>query len=258
MTEETVPTTVSGPAGEPAPPAVRPAWGPWVTTGLLFLILVGLLMAQLAVGMIWLFTFTFHQSSPSGNLATLQYDGDLVAVTTVAGAAAAIGLAALLVPYHRGAKLREYLALKPVHWKTALLWVGGTLAFLVSYDVLSTALERPPTPDFMLQVYNSATLVPLLWIALVLAAPLWEEIVFRGFAFPGLRSARFGLAAAILAPNVFWAALHLAQYDAFDMTYVFLLGVLFAFARERTGSVAMPIILHVLTNALATIQVAFR
>ncbi|HEY9419820.1 MAG TPA: CPBP family intramembrane glutamic endopeptidase [Thermoanaerobaculia bacterium] len=110
----------------------------------------------------------------------------------------------------------------------------------------------------MLQAYNSATLLPLLWIAVVMAVPLWEEIVFRSFAFPGLRSARYGLALAILVPNFLWAAFHLLQYDAFDMTYVFVLGVLFGFARERTGSVVMPVVLHVLTNGLAIIQVAVR
>lgn len=258
MTEETVPTPVPEPAGHPAPRAHRSTWGPWATTGLLFVILGGLLLVQLVIMLFWVFAVSFHGASPLSNIELLQYDGDLLAVATVGGAAAAVGLVALLVPYHRGARLREYLALKPVRWKTALLWIGGTLAFLVSYDVISVALDRPPTPDFMSKAYTSATLLPLLWIAVVLAAPLWEEVVFRGFAFPGLRSARFGLAVAILVPNLLWAALHLLQYDAFDMTYVFLLGALFGWARERTGSVVMPVILHVLTNGLATIQVAVQ
>jgi membrane protease YdiL (CAAX protease family) len=259
MTEETSPSTIPGPMGAPAPVTQLPVWGPRVTTGLLFVILGGVLLVQLVIGVFWVFAVAFHR--PDGNLLEmtemLQYDGDLLAVTTIAGAMAAVALVALLVRF-RGATIREYLGLKPVHLKTALLWIVGTLAFLVAFDLLSRALHRPTVPDFMIQAYTSATLLPLLWIAIVGAAPLWEEIVFRGFAFPGLRSARFGLATAILVPGLLWTALHSLQYDAFDLGYVLCLGVLFGFARERTGSVLMPIILHVLTNILATIQVALR
>jgi uncharacterized protein len=209
-------------------------------------------------GLFWIFAVSFHQLSGRAleNLEALQYDGDLLAVATVAGAVVALVVVKFLIPVRQGATLGEYLALKPVRWKTAFLWIGGTLAFLASYDLISRALDRPATPDFMIQVYTSSTLLPLLWIAVALAAPLWEEIVFRGFAFPGLRNSRFGLMAAILVPNFLWASLHILQYDAFDMAYVFLLGVLFGFARERTGSVMMPVILHVLTNGLAMVQVA--
>lgn len=258
MIEETSSSITGVQAGDPGPAALRSTWGPWATTGLLFLILGGMFLVQMFVAVFWIIAVSFHQPGEStlGSLETLQYDGDLLAVTTVAGGAATIALVALLVWARRSATFREYLALKPVRWKPALLWTCATLAFLVSYDLISTALDRPATPDFMVQAYNSATLLPLLWIAVALAAPLWEEIVFRGFAFPGLRSARYGLIVAILVPNLLWASLHLLQYDAFDMTYVFLLGVIFGFARERTGSVVMPVILHVLTNGLAMIQVA--
>jgi hypothetical protein len=237
-------------------PVARPSfWGPWATTGFLFLILGGMLLVQLVTAVLWLAVASFHSpgGGPLDQIAALQYDGDLLSVTTVAGTAAVLVLVAALVWLRRGAPLREYLALKPVRWKTAALWVAGTLAFLISYDLISRVLDRPAVPDFMLQVYGSATMLPLLWIAIVIAAPLWEEIVFRGFAFPGLRSA--GLALALVVPALLWTSLHL-QYDAFDMTYVFCLGLLFGLAREHTGSVVMPIVLHVFTNALATIQVA--
>jgi uncharacterized protein len=260
MSEETVPVPELSEAPAPAQGWPRRVWGPWWTTGLLFLILGAMFLVQSVIGLFWIFAVSFHQprGNALGNLEALQYDGDLLAMATVIGAVAALALVGFLVWLRRGATLREYLALKPVRWKTALLWIGGTLAFLASYDLISRALDRPFTPEFMIQVYTSATLLPLLWIAVVLAAPLWEETVFRGFAFPGLRNSRFGLIAAILVPNLLWASLHLLQYDAFDMAYVFLLGVLCGFARERTGSVMMPVSLHVLTNGLAMIQVAMR
>jgi membrane protease YdiL (CAAX protease family) len=241
-----------------APPAPPTPWRPWATVGLLLLIIAAMLGVQMVVTVAWIIAEIVRDPSTRvEELATeLQEDGDLLAVLTVVGAAAALGLVALLVR-SRGATMREYLALGPVRPKAAFLWILGTLAFLASYDVVSTALDRPVVPDFMVKAYESAGFLPLLWIAVALVAPFWEEMVFRGFGFRGLRPSRLGLAAAIGIPTLFWACLHL-QYDAFDMTYVFLLGVLFGLAREHTGTVTMPILLHALTNALATLQVALR
>lgn len=239
-----------------APPVPPTPWRPWATVGLLLLIIVAMLGVQMVVAVAWMIAEIVRDPSTRvEELATdLQEDGDLLAVLTIVGGVAALGVVALLVR-SRGATLREYLALGPVRPKSAFLWILVTLAFLVSYDLVSTALDRPVVPDFMVRAYESAGFLPLLWVAVALVAPVWEEMVFRGFGFRGLRPSRFGLAVAIGIPTLFWACLHL-QYDAFDMAYVFCLGVLFGFAREHTGSVTMPILLHILTNALATLQVA--
>lgn len=241
----------------PAPPPPTP-WRPWATVGLLLLIIAVMLGVQMVAVVAWMIAEIVRDPSTRvEDLATdLQEDGDLLAILTLVGGVAALGLVALLVR-SRGATLRDYLSLGPVRPKSAFLWILGTLAFLFSYDLVSTALDRPVVPDFMVRAYESAGFLPLLWIAVVLVAPIWEEMVFRGFGFRGLRPSRFGLAVAIGIPTLFWACLHL-QYDAFDMSYVFLLGVLFGLAREHTGTVTMPILLHVLTNALATLQVALR
>jgi membrane protease YdiL (CAAX protease family) len=240
-----------------APTASPSPWGPGVTVAFLFLIIVAVVGAQTVIGLAWVLLFTLHSSSNLETLATtLQFDGDLLAVTTLAGAVVAVGVVALLVR-SRGATLRGYLGLEPVRLKGAILWTLVTLAFLASYDAVSVALDRPTVPDFMVRAYESAGFLPLLWIAVALVAPVWEETVFRGFGFRGLRSSRFGITAAIGLPTLLWACLHL-QYDAFDIAYVFGLGVLFGIARERTGSVTMPILLHILTNTLATLQVAIR
>jgi membrane protease YdiL (CAAX protease family) len=255
---------------EPPPPAAPEAeavvtpvappspWGAWVTIGFLLLIIAVVMGVQTVIVLAWVFAEITRD--PSARVETLaeglQFDGDLLAVTTLVGGAAAVGLVALLVR-SRNAALRDYLALEPVRPKTAVLWMLGTLAFLASYDIVSEALDRPTVPDFMIRAYGSAGLLPLLWIAVAVVAPVWEEIVFRGFGFRGLRASRLGLAAAVGVPTLLWACLHL-QYDLFDIAYVFCLGVVFGLARERTGTVTMPIVLHVLTNALATLQVALR
>jgi membrane protease YdiL (CAAX protease family) len=91
------------------------------------------------------------------------------------------------------------------------------------------------------------------------AAPVAEELLFRGVLFKGLRDglrARFGRApavglAAVLSGSVF-GALHLGGgQDAFIPVLV-ALGVLLALAYEWSGTLYVPIAIHALNNAIAT------
>jgi uncharacterized protein len=239
----------------PPPPVAPPSpWGPWATFGFLLLILGGLLVGQLIVLVPWVVVQMVRDPKTDLNALAegLQYDGDLLALSTFAGAVATLSLVALLVKA-RGISPRDYLALRPVRVKAVLPWALALLAFVVAFDSLSTLLDRPVVPESMRRVYETTAFLPLLWIAVVIAAPLWEEIVFRGFGFPGLRSSRLGLAGAIVIPALLWMGLHV-QYDAYDLSFVFLLGLFFGYARERTGSVTVPIVLHVLNNLIATAQ----
>lgn len=245
------------PAGAVAapPPAAPPTpWGSWATIGFLLLILGGMMVGQMAVLVPWVVVRMVRDPGADINelAETLQYDGDLLAVATFAGAIVTLGLVILLVKARRISP-RDYLALGRVRLKIVLPWALALLVFVVAFDSLSTLLDRPVVPESMRRVYETAAFLPLLWIAVVIVAPLWEEIVFRGFGFPGLRSSRLGMAGAIIVPALFWTALHV-QYDAYDLGFVFLLGLLFGYARERTGSVTVPIVLHVLNNLIATVQ----
>jgi membrane protease YdiL (CAAX protease family) len=185
----------------------------------------------------------------------LATNGDVLAFSAFASAAAALGLVAVFVGLRRGATLRGYLALEPVKLRVVLLWVAVTAVGLTAWDLATALIERPVVPDFMAEAYGSSELLPLLWLAVILAAPLWEELVFRGFAYPGLRCSRYGAAGAIVLPTLIWAGLH-AQYDLYDWSFVFLLGILLGWAREKTGTVTVPLLLHVLVNLVATVEVA--
>ena len=86
-----------------------------------------------------------------------------------------------------------------------------------------------------------------LFVAVVLVAPVAEETFFRGFVFGGLRSRYdWHLAAAISA--ALFAAAHL------EITFfipAFILGYLFAYLYQRSGSIWPGMILHALVNAFA-------
>jgi hypothetical protein len=107
----------------------------------------------------------------------------------------------------------------------------------------------------MVQTYQTAGIPPLLWLAVVVAAPLGEETLFRGFLFKGILHSRLGGAGAIVLTALIWAVLH-RQYDLFDMANVFAAGLLFGYARLLTNSIYPCLLMHALMNLIATIQVA--
>jgi hypothetical protein len=80
----------------------------------------------------------------------------------------------------------------------------------------------------------------------ILLAPLFEETVFRGFLFGGLRK-RLGWIKAALISSALFGASHLS-IAAFIPTFT--LGFLFAFLYQRSNSIWPGIVLHTLINAV--------
>jgi uncharacterized protein len=88
-------------------------------------------------------------------------------------------------------------------------------------------------------------------ILIVVAAPLTEEIFFRGFVFGGLRRA-LPFAAAAAIPAVIWGLLHYTGPDSWGVVLqLAIFGLVLAWLYERTGSLWPPIALHLFNNALA-------
>lgn len=101
-----------------------------------------------------------------------------------------------------------------------------------------------------------ADLTPLLaglsspWLLLfgaVVVAPIVEEIFFRGFLFAGLRG-RYGWQKAAVLSSALFAVIHLQPTAILP---IFLLGLVFAFLYQRSGSIWPAVLMHVSSNALA-------
>jgi membrane protease YdiL (CAAX protease family) len=129
------------------------------------------------------------------------------------------------------------------------------VVFAALADGLTIALGRPVIPKFMIDAYSTAGFVPLLWTAVVLMAPLFEEVFFRGFIFQGIRHSRLGVCGAIVLTSLAWAGTHV-QYDWYQMTIIFAGGILLGVARWRSKSVYPPLAMHAAMNLMATVEVA--
>jgi membrane protease YdiL (CAAX protease family) len=83
-------------------------------------------------------------------------------------------------------------------------------------------------------------------VAVGLVAPLCEEIYFRGLLFGWLRQ-RVGWMAAMPLSALVFGGLHL-YYPLPHIAIVAVLGLLFAMAYERTGSLWIPFAIHAAQN----------
>jgi len=243
--------------GEDTRTEEKGSWGPWATIAFTCLIVAVFVVAQTVLALVFLIVGVGRSANTSISAAAvaLQADGFFVAVASVLAGSAALGIAILIAWLRKGPSLRDYLAIRPGALKTLLRWLVYTVIFAAASDGLSYLAGYPAVPDWMLDVYASARFLPLLLFALLVVAPVWEEVVFRGFLFEGLRRSRLGdIGAAVLA-SLCWASLHM-QYEWFLVGQIFVAGLLFAAARSLTRSLVVPIAMHALFSGIATLQVA--
>lgn len=99
-----------------------------------------------------------------------------------------------------------------------------------------------------------ALLDPLGLLLVILVYPVLEEIVFRGLIQPALakptRGAACGpLTLANVLTSLLFAAMHLLQHAPLHAGLVLLPSLIFGLFRDRSGSVAPGMLLHVGWNA---------
>ena len=181
-----------------------------------------------------------------------KYNGVMLSLATLLTTVLCVPLVLGIAKLKRGSRLAAYLAFNPVPLGTLGKWLGVTALFLLASDLLAVVLGKPVVPEFMRAAYSTAEPVWLLWLAFVVAAPLFEEVFFRGFLFKGLEGS-LKPTGAIVATSVLWAAIH-TQYDMFGIGFIFVTGLLLGAARSRTQSMWPPLAMHVLTNAVACIE----
>ena len=231
-------------------------WGAWVTLGF------GVVITMVMVTIQTIVTFGFilsrigsaRSDEIEGLIRNLESDGLLLSIATIVSAPICIGTILLFVKLREGPSITEYLQLTPVSIKDLSKWLGITVLVIVGIEFINSLLGVS-APDFMTDVYETAGFLPLLWIAIIVIGPLFEELFFRGFLFAGLHNSKVGAVGAVILTSFFWAFLHL-QYDFYSIGTVFVFGIVLGIARLKTGSVCTPFLMHAFNNLVATILLA--
>ena len=238
------------------PDGKRPRpWGLRATLGFCFAALVVLLIIQTGVAILFLLGELPHlQTDPNRITNVLWTNGVYLGVAGITSIPAATALLVLFARLRRGYPVRDYLGLRKVTKGQLLRWLALTAILMLCSDALTLLLRRPLVPPVMVNFYRTPGAAPFLHIAVLLAAPVCEEISFRGFLFEGIRYSRLGPAGAVVVSALFWSALHF-QYDAYGIVTVFLFGILLGAARLKTNSTYPTIVMHFLNNLVATSEV---
>ena len=103
-------------------------------------------------------------------------------------------------------------------------------------------------PEAFLQfILSTPTWLALL--SLVVAAPIMEEFIFRGFLFSQLRNTRLGGWGAIITTSFLWTVIHF-QYETMILYVLFILGIFLGYLRYKYNSLYLVIGIHALNNMI--------
>jgi membrane protease YdiL (CAAX protease family) len=249
--------TTSGIGQQTAPAGMRP-WGFWATLLWGVAGVVAWFIAQFAVFVAFVI---WRLKGDPGNAdpAALLTNGLLLSLATLAAAPAWIGVCALAARL-RGWRARDYLALQMPRRGEIVFGVACLVALLVAFDGLTWAVGRELVPSFMTESYRSARAqgaLVLLLLAVIVVAPLCEEIAFRGFLFRGFAASPIGAVGTVIITSAAWASMHV-QYDLFVVGLICAIGLLLGWLRWASGSTTLTIMLHMLSNFVACVQTAIK
>jgi membrane protease YdiL (CAAX protease family) len=188
-------------------------------------------------------------------LASLQFDGRLISLCSFATVLVCVPAIIGIVKLKRDSRIRDYLGLTLPSARQFWGWSLVTVAVCLLTDAVFSLFHQAAVSEFMLKTYASTSPRWVLWLALAVAAPVFEEICFRGFIFKGLAASRLHWYGATLITAVLWTSIHL-QYDLYGMATIFVLGLVLGTARAMTNSTVLTMLLHCLINLLATVETA--
>ena len=89
----------------------------------------------------------------------------------------------------------------------------------------------------------------LFFLALVIGAPVSEELLFRGYLMNRLAQTKLGFGGATIVSTTGWTLLH-TGYSTVGLIEVFLAGLLFSWVLWKTSSLWIPILFHAIHNGI--------
>lgn len=236
-------------------------WGLWPTLVLGFLVFFVFSIVQI----IGLFSFVYTVdpqavaalSDPDSTTTTEQllgqymYNGDALAMAEIPAAIICTAMLLWFAWLRKPLTVDEYFDLNVPTLKSMLTFLGLMILAMVLMETVNYVLDRP-VPEFMTQVYANTQNLPLLWIAVAVAAPFFEEFLFRGFLLEGMSRSRLGVVGATVITSAAWAIIHM-QYGWFEIISIFFIGILLCVAKFKSKSLYVPIAMHMLMNLTASI-----
>ena len=146
--------------------------------------------------------------------------------------------------------------INPISFNTIINSIIFSVGIIILFDALDRVIHQiVPTPDYIIDLGiimqpDSTIGLIFLFLAVVVMAPIGEEIVFRGFLQKFLEEYWKDITRAVLVTSLFFAMIHFNPYWTIQ---IYLLGVILGFLSWKTKSVIPSIILHSINNGMAFI-----
>ncbi|MEM0970177.1 MAG: CPBP family intramembrane glutamic endopeptidase [Verrucomicrobiota bacterium] len=186
-----------------------------------------------------------------GDPMKIAMDGDVLALSTFGGGLFGLLLVGILIRAI-GWRIPSFLALHRFSWWHLPLWLVVTYGAALLHTWAAPHFSKDEIPEFMVDAYQSTDSMLLLALAIAGMAPLFEEVFFRGFLFTGWQHTWLKIAGTAILTSFLWTIIHV-QYGWFELSWIFLLGLLLGLARHLSRSLWIPIAMHVFNNALSLV-----
>jgi hypothetical protein len=239
-------------ASRRSPYEPRATLGP-VTAVALGLVILGILVLMSMIGTLSVMALqdggleAFTGGEPSFENPALQLG---ILAGSIAGQIITI-LLCLWFAGFKGGRRSEVLALGPPAGglKAYLLAILAFAAVAVGVGLLIDKLFPHDSLEDLkiwLPLVHSPWM-PLLFVLIVVGAPLSEELLFRGFIFPSLARSRIGFTGAAVVTSALWTLPH-AGYSIQGLVTIFIAGLALAAVLVKTGSLRVTILCHAIYN----------
>ena len=230
-------------------------WGLWATLGVSAIIfaLFSAIQILVAAAFVSLETAKHPELDLEVYAKSLSSNGFCIGIMAIVSGLICTPLTLLFTKLRKNISIKNYIGFKEPLKREWVQWLLILAAYLFLSDGISLLLHQTIVPPFMVDAYKTASSLPTLLFAIVVVAPIFEEIFFRGFLFQGIRYSRLGPIGAIGITSLFWAVIHL-QYDIYGIATIFVLGLLFGIARLKTDSIHLLMVMHSLVGLVATIE----
>lgn len=151
-----------------------------------------------------------------------------------------------------GTNLSQEIKIKKI--SAGSFWLTVLLAFLIQpvlrfVNALSLCFTDNQTSDMILEISETIPFPVGLLLVAVLPAMV-EEIIFRGAVYRSYKNASPGK--AVLLSAFLFGLLH-GNLNQF--MYAFVMGIIFAFLIEASGSIVSSMIVHFITNAISVCSI---
>lgn len=145
------------------------------------------------------------------------------------------------------------VGLKPFNlggWKYPILAILTTILIFIFRLLLGVILALLFPPEVDDSAINVITAGGNFWFGLLISSlgiPIVEELFYRGLIYKGLRQ-RYNIWLAILVSSLFFGIAHL---DLIQGILAFVMGLFLALLYEKSNSLYIPILMHILNNLIS-------